>query len=115
MSHFDALVVALLNTRAVRLGSQAAHAAQVGQRLLVLATIQGFFDNLYGKLMLFALAMATFFFALAALLFAASGVTGNERTKMHAVGSLYAALVGLALAALAGTIAGLINDAAKGQ
>ena len=108
MFHLDRLF-ALLDTRAARLGTL------FGQPLLVLASIQGFFDNLYGQLLLFALAMATFFFALAAILYIASGVTGNERTKLHAIGALYAALVGLALALLAGTVAGIINGAAKGQ
>ena len=108
MSHFD-LVLGLFDARGVRLGEQ------FGQSLLVLASIQGFFDNLYAQLMIFALAMATFFFALAAILYTASGITGNERTKTHAIGALYAALVGLALAILAGTIAGIINGAAKGQ
>lgn len=108
MSHFHALF-GVLDTRAARLG------AQIGQSLPVLASIQGFFTNLYGQLLLFALAMATFFFALAAILYTASGVTGNERTKTHAIGALYAALVGLALAILAGTVAGIIDGAAKGQ
>jgi TorA maturation chaperone TorD len=58
-------------------------------------------------------AMATFFFAWAALLWMTSG--NNERNKAHAQGALYAALGGLALALLAQTISGLVNTAAQGQ
>lgn len=85
-----------------------------GRSLIVLGNLSGFFNNLYGQLTIFALAFATFFFAWAGILYAASG-SGNERTKQHAQSALYAALVGLALALLAGTVAGIINGAAKGQ
>lgn len=74
--------------------------------------ISTFFDNLTKDLLVFALAMAGFFFALAALLYMSSGATGNERTRQHAVGALYAALGGLALALLSGSIAALVNSAA---
>lgn len=83
--------------------------------LLVLGSIAGFFTNLYGQLSLFAFAMATFFFAWGAMLYSASGTSGNERTRQYAMAALYAALVGLALALLAGTVASIISDAAKGQ
>ncbi len=85
-----------------------------GRSLFVLGDIAGFFHNLYGQLTLFALAFATFFFAWAAILYTASG-SGNERAKQHAQSALYAALVGLALALLAGTVAGIISGSAKGQ
>ena len=39
----------------------------------------------------------------------------NQRRIEYAKMSLYAALTGLALALLAGTIAGLVTSAAKGQ
>jgi hypothetical protein len=81
--------------------------------VIVLASIQGFFTNLYTDLTIFALAMATFFFAWAALLWMTSG--NNERNRTHAQGALYAALGGLALALLAQTISGLVNTAAQGQ
>jgi len=77
-------------------------------------TIDQFFTSLYGKLTAFALALSTFFFGWAAVLYGASG-TGNERAKQHAQTALYAALVGLALALLAGVVAGLINAAASGK
>lgn len=83
--------------------------------LFVLGDLIGFFTNLYNDLIFFALAMSTFFFAWAALLYGASGTSGNERTRQHAMSALYAALVGLALAILAGTIAGLVSGAATGQ
>ncbi len=82
--------------------------------IIVLGSIQGFFTNLYNDLTVFALAMATFFFAWAALLFMTAG-TNNERNRTHAQSALYAALGGLALAILAQTISGLVNTAAKGQ
>ena len=82
--------------------------------LLVFASIDGFFSNLYGDITLFALAMATFFFAWAAILFMTAGAN-NERGRTHAQGALYAALGGLALALLAQTIAGLVDAAASGQ
>lgn len=81
---------------------------------LVLGDLKGFFGNLYNQLTIFALAMAVFFFAWAAILYMASG-TGNERTKTHALQALYAALGGLALALLAQTVAGIVNTAANGQ
>ncbi len=82
--------------------------------LLALADIATFFTNLYNKLTLFALAMSIFFFAWAALLYMAGGV-GNERNKTHALGALYAALGGLALALLAKTVGGIVDAAAQGQ
>ncbi len=81
---------------------------------VVLGDLNGFFNNSYNQFTLFALAMAVFFFAWAALLYMASG-SGNERTKTHALQALYAALGGLALALLAQTVAGIVNTAAKGQ
>lgn len=78
------------------------------------SNITNFFASLTADLMLFALAMAAFFFALAALLYMASGATGNERTRTHAVNSLYAALAGLGLALLAGSVAGIVSNAAGG-
>lgn len=73
-------------------------------------SISDFFGTLYGKLIGIALAVSTFFFAWAAILYTASG-TGNERAKQHAQGALYAALIGLGLALLAGTIAGIVKSA----
>jgi len=73
-----------------------------------------FFGRLTTDLTVFALAMAGFFFALSALFYMASGATQNERTRQHAISSLYAALGGLALALLAGTIALLVNNAVTG-
>lgn len=78
------------------------------------STISNFFASLTSDLVLFALAMAAFFFALAALFYMASGATGNERTRTHAVNSLYAALAGLGLALLAGSVAGIVSNAAGG-
>lgn len=83
--------------------------------LLVLGSIQGFFSNLNRQLLLFAGAWATFFFSWAAILYSASGVTGSERTRTYAIAALYAALMGLALALLAATIASIITSAATGQ
>jgi hypothetical protein len=77
-------------------------------------SISNFFGRLTTDLTVFALAMAGFFFALSALFYMASGATGNERTRQHAISSLYAALGGLALALLAGTIALLVNNAVTG-
>lgn len=77
-------------------------------------SISDFFGRLTTDLTVFALAMAGFFFALSALFYMASGATQNERTRQHAVSSLYAALGGLALALLAGTIALLVNNAVTG-
>ena len=72
-------------------------------------TIASFFGNLYNDLTAFALAMATFFFAWAALLYMASNQNENHRTQARS--TLYVALSGLALAMLAQTIAALINAA----
>lgn len=80
---------------------------------LVLASISQFFTNLERDVVAFALAASTFFFAWAALLYMTSGE--NQRRIDYAKISLYAALTGLALALLAGTIAGLVNGAAAGQ
>ena len=77
--------------------------------------VSTFFNTLTTDLTIFALAMAGFFFALSALFYMASGATGNERTRSHAVSALYAALAGLALALLAGSIAALVNNAATGK
>ena len=111
MSHFDAVIVLLraLPPHVYVLGTLA--------RLVLGAnpiTIDQFFNNLYGKLTAFALALSTFFFAWAAVLYGASG-TGNERAKQHAQTALYAALVGLALALLAGVVSGLVSAAANGK
>ncbi len=81
--------------------------------LLVLGSISQFFTNLETDVVAFALAASTFFFAWAALLYMSSGE--NQRRIDFAKATLYAALTGLALALLAGTIAGLINAAAAGQ
>ncbi len=80
--------------------------------LFILSDIVSFFNNLYRDLLFFSVSMSTFFFAWAALLYGASGTSGNERTKQHAMSALYAALIGLALALLAGTIAGIVDSAA---
>ena len=58
--------------------------------LLVLASISGFFTNLYNDLTAFALAMATFFFAWAALLYMTANQ--NENHRVQARSSLYIAL-----------------------
>jgi predicted membrane channel-forming protein YqfA (hemolysin III family) len=81
--------------------------------LLVLGSITGFFTNLYNDLTVFALAMATFFFAWAALLYMTANQ--NENHRVQARSALYVALSGLALAILAQTIASLVNGAAQGQ
>src|SRR5260221_12870046 len=81
--------------------------------LLVLGSISGFFTNLYNDLTAFALAMATFFFAWAALLYMTANQ--NENHRVQARSNLYIALGGLALTLLAQTISGLVNGAAKGQ
>src|SRR6266576_177275 len=65
------------------------HGPSIWNLVIVFASIQGFFTNLYTDLTIFALAMATFFFAWAALLWMTSG--NNERNRMHAQGALYAA------------------------
>ena len=79
----------------------------------IIASITNFFNNLEGDVVTFALAASTFFFAWAAILYMTSGE--NQRRIEFAKMSLYAALTGLALALLAGTIAGLVSSAAKGQ
>ena len=81
--------------------------------LIVLGSISGFFSNLYNDLTAFALAMATFFFGWAALLYMTSNQ--NENHRVQARSALYVALSGLALAILAQTIAGLVKGAANGQ
>ncbi len=81
--------------------------------LMVLGSIAGFFTNLYNDLTVFALAMATFFFAWAALLYMTANQ--NENHRVQARSALYVALSGLALAILAQTIASLVNGAAQGQ
>lgn len=81
--------------------------------LIVLGSIGGFFTNLYNDLTAFALAMATFFFAWAALLYMTANQ--NENHRVQARSNLYIALGGLALALLAQTISGLVNTAAQGQ
>ncbi len=81
--------------------------------LIVLGSISGFFTNLYNDLTAFALAMATFFFGWAALLYMTSNQ--NENHRVQARSALYVALSGLALAILAQTIASLVNGAAQGQ
>ena len=81
--------------------------------LIVLGSISGFFRKLYNYLTAFALAMATFFFAWAALLYMTANQ--NENHRVQARTALYVALSGLALAILAQTIAGLVKGAANGQ
>lgn len=111
MSHFDAVLLLF------GVFIQRTHILSMQVRLVLGAnpiTIDQFFTSLYGKLTAFALALSTFFFAWAAVLYGASG-TGNERAKQHAQAALYTALVGLALALLAGVVAGLISSAASGS
>ena len=81
--------------------------------LIVMGSISGFFGNLYNDMTAFAVAMATFFFGWAALLYMTANQ--NENHRVQARSALYVALSGLALAILAQTIAGLINGAANGQ
>jgi predicted membrane channel-forming protein YqfA (hemolysin III family) len=81
--------------------------------LLILGSITGFFTNLYNDLTAFALAMATFFFAWAALLYMTANQ--NENHRVQARSALYVALGGLALAILAQSVASLVNGAAQGQ
>lgn len=110
MSHYDAVLLAL------RLLLQDVRAAIPHMHIILGAgpiTIEQFFTSLYGKLTAVAVAVSTFFFAWAALLYGASG-TSNDRAKQHAQAALYAALVGLALALLAGVIAGLVGNSAGG-
>ena len=80
---------------------------------LVFGSISQFFTNLETDVVAFALAASTFFFAWAAILYMTAGE--NQRRIDYAKTSLYAALTGLALALLAGTIAGLVHAAAAGQ
>ena len=81
--------------------------------LMVLGSMSGFFSNLYNDLTAFALAMATFFFGWAALLYMTANQNENQRVQART--ALYVALSGLALAILAQTIAGLVKGAAQGQ
>ena len=81
--------------------------------LLILGSVTGFFTNLYTDLTAFALAMATFFFAWAAIMYMTANQ--NENHRVQARSSLYAALGGLALALLAQTVSGLVGGAAHGQ
>ncbi len=80
---------------------------------LIVTSISQFFTNLEKDVVAFALTASTFFFAWAAILYMTSGE--NQRRIDYAKMSLYAALTGLALALLAGTIAGLVKSAAAGQ
>lgn len=108
MSHYDAVMLVLrLLLREVRTVIPPMHVVLGAGPI----TIEQFFTSLYGKLTACALAVSTFFFAWAALLYGASG-TSNDRAKQHAQAALYTALVGLALALLAGVFAGLISNAA---
>lgn len=88
------------------------------QLFLILASgpqdISQFFGNLYNDLTVFALSVAGFFFAWAALLYIASGAE-SEKGKQHAQAALVAALAGLALALLAQLIAGLVMSAVPSQ
>jgi hypothetical protein len=108
-----------MNTKAL-LTSALMHSVQCATLLktivnmfIILGSISGFFSNLYNDLTAFALAMATFFFGWAALLYMTSNQ--NENHRVQARSALYVALSGLALAILAQTIAGLVNTAANGQ
>ena len=108
-----------MNTKAL-LATALLHPAQfatlvktIVNTLIVLGSISGFFSNLYNDLTAFAVAMATFFFGWAALLYMTANQ--NENHRVQARSALYVALSGLALAILAQTIAGLINGAANGQ
>src|SRR3977135_2367566 len=76
--------------------------------LLILGSITGFFTNLYNDLTAFALAMATFFFAWAALLYMTANQ--NENHRVQARSAVY-----VALAILAQSVASLVNGAAQGQ
>lgn len=117
MSHFDTVLLLLGAYIHHHYSIHSSYTLAMQMRLILGAgpiTIEQFFTNLYGKLTAFALALSTFFFAWAAVLYGAAG-TGNERAKQHAQAALYAALVGLALALLAGVVAGLVNAAASGQ
>ena len=103
-----------ITTAALLHQSQLAYVLQIAWKMaLVVGSIAGFFTNLYNDLTAFALAMATFFFAWAALLYMTANQ--NENHRVQARSSLYIALAGLALALLAQTISGLVNGAAQGQ
>ena len=94
--------------------AQVTHLVKVSwNTLLILSSITGFFTNLYNDLTAFALAMATFFFAWAALLYMTANQ--NENHRVQARSALYVALGGLALAILAQSVASLVNGAAQGQ
>ncbi len=104
---------ALLTTALLHPAQFATLMKTIVNTLIVLGSISGFFSNLYNDLTAFALAMATFFFGWAALLYMTSNQ--NENHRVQARSALYVALSGLALAILAQTIAGLVNSAANGQ
>ena len=106
------LTVLLASVHA-RLPLLSAPVNSIVRSVIVLASISGFFTNLYNDLTAFALAMATFFFAWAALLYMTANQNENHRTQARS--TLYVALSGLALAILAQTIAALINSAATKQ
>lgn len=108
MSHFTFVLAALMEKGVHRL-------SLLPRFLLSIASIGGFFGNLYGQLTLFAGAMTVFFFALAALFYGASIIMSSERARSHAISSIYGALIGLALTLLAGTAAGIVSGAATGQ
>jgi predicted membrane channel-forming protein YqfA (hemolysin III family) len=76
--------------------------------LVILGSMSGFFSNLYNDLTAFALAMATFFFGWAALLYMTANQNENQRVQART--ALYVALGGLALAILAQAIAGLVKS-----
>jgi hypothetical protein len=103
----------LLTTALLYPAQFAAMLKTIVNMFIVLGSISGFFSNLYNDLTAFALAMATFFFGWAALLYMTSNQ--NENHRVQARSALYVALSGLALAILAQTIAGLVNTAANGQ
>ncbi|MGB8343256.1 MAG: hypothetical protein WCD86_00125 [Ktedonobacteraceae bacterium] len=75
-------------------------------------SIQQFFANLTTDLFAFILTASVFALAWAAFLYMFSGE--NERRIQQAKFWLYAAMVGLAVALLGPTIAGIINAAAGG-
>ena len=108
MSHFDEVLLALF-------GNHARWTGLAARLLFPIASISGFFNNLYGQLTLFAGAMTIFFFALAGLFYGASIVMSSERARSHAIASIYGALIGFALTLLAGTAAGIVSTAANGQ
>lgn len=108
MSHFDTLLPVLI-------GKLASQFDSLYGFFLSLASISGFFNNLYGQLTVFAGAMTIFFFALAAMFYGASILMSSERARSHAIASIYGALIGLALTLLAGTAASIVSTAARGQ